>query len=277
MEDQLDTLLHNRHALNSINITNEEALKELKEYDKIWFRNIAPYIRPLKHNLIGINIKRFKLIHKLNKVSKLCNEPCIPITNRVCDICQSKLIDIAKGKIYCGKCNVNDDIIFNKKGVYSPQKHFRNWLDCIIGREEDMKGLNEVKNSIISILNNKNLDINDITIYDIRRCLKLCKAVKYNKNLTKLYKEITGKETPTLCLQTETIILKYAKLISLNVELNMKYYPYYIYKLIELFGSDEDKKILKFIYLQSNKTISKSDKSWEELCKKINIKFIPTM
>ena len=127
----------------------------------------------------------------------------------------------------------------------------------------------------------KKINIDTVTIYDIRHCLKLCKATKYKKNLTKLYRIVTGKETPILCVQTESEISKCFSIITLilsneNVS-SMKSYPYYIYKLVELFGTDSDKEVLKFIYLQSRKTLIESDKRWSGICKKINITFIPTV
>ena len=287
--EQLDILQHKRSELNNINITDEEAIKLLKEYDDLWFRNISPYTfrKPLKLNLIELNIKRFKLVCRLNKVIEVHNNSSQIHISKIyniplCNTCYSKLIYIAKGKVYCESCNKNDDILFNKKGIYNPRKHFRNWIDHIIGREDDIQAtdLNRIKDNIIDILNTTKVNINDITIHDIRNYLKLCKATKYNKNLTKLYREVTGKETPMLCQQTETKLLHYFNiiiLISNNVTSNLKSYPYYIYKLIELFGTNEDKKVLKFIYLQSTKTLSESDKCWREVCNKIGINFIPTI
>ena len=224
--DQLENLQQKRSELsehllkigselNSINITNEKAVKELREYDDIWFRNIAPYLfhKPLKYNLIDLNIKRYKLVLKLNRIIELLPQHHISkISNKtLCNVCNSNLIYVAKGKVYCEQCDVNNDIIANKKAFYSPKKHFRNWLDYIMGREDDIqaKDLNQLKSDIINILNNKNININTINIYNIRRCLKLCKATKYNKHLTTLYREVRGKQTPLICLGTEAMLLKH--------------------------------------------------------------------
>lgn len=282
--DKLENLQQKRSELNSINITNERAVKELREYDDIWFRSIAPYLfhKPFKHNLIELNIKRYKLVLKLNRIIELLPQHYISkISNKtLCNVCNSNLIYVAKGKVYCEKCDANDDIIVNKRGIYSPKKHFRNWLDYIMGREDDIqaKDLNQLKTDIINILNDKNIDVNKINVYDIRRCLKLCKATKYNKHLTTLYREITDKQTPTICLETEAILLKHFDMIILVLDrCNIRFYPYYIYKLIEVFGLDKDKEVLKFIYLQSIKTLSERDKRWKEICKKINVRFIPSL
>ena len=278
MTTLLDELIQKRFELKSLWLRESSIIEELKKYDEIWFKNITPHLFyvPLKNNLIDLNIKRFKLADKLNTIIELSGSSLSKTqTKKECNVCKNKLIDLGKGKMYCEKCNINDDIIFNKKGVYSTQKHLQSWLDYIIGREED--NLDEIKDKIVNILNNKNINVNDVTIYDIRRCLKQCKATKHNKSLTKLYREVTGKETPTLCMETEALVVKYVRIISLNVELNMKFYPYYIYKLVELFGSKEDKRVLKFIYLQSNQTIVERDKSWREICKELNIKFISTL
>ena len=125
--------------------------------------------------MIDLNIKRYKLVLKLNKVIELSSRHYISkISNKaLCNICNSNLIYVAKGKVYCEQCDVNDDIIVNIKGIYSPKKHYQNWLDYIMGREDDIqdKDLNQLEKDIINILNNKKIDINTINLYNIRRCL----------------------------------------------------------------------------------------------------------
>ena len=162
--EYLDQLQHKRHELNDVNTTDKEAIQELKAYDDIWFKYISPYLfyKPTKHPLIELTIKRFKLVSKLNNVIELYNKSssnCISQIDKqvVCNICCNKLICVAKGKVYCDKCSINDDIIFNKKGFYNPQKHFRSSLDYITGREDDIQveHLIKLKNDIMYILNDK--------------------------------------------------------------------------------------------------------------------------
>ena len=60
---------------------------------------------------------------------------------------------------------------------------------------------------------------------------------------------------------------------------NTMYYPYIIYKILEIIISDSSRKrkILECIHLQSRDTLIANDTLWEKICKTIiELEYIPT-
>ena len=61
---------------------------------------------------------------------------------------------------------------------------------------------------------------------------------------------------------------------------NIKYYPYFIWKIIEIIYKDQPRRryeIFECIHLQNLDTLKKNDKIWKNICNKIpEFKFKPT-
>ena len=65
-----------------------------------------------------------------------------------------------------------------------------------------------------------------------------------------------------------------------NPKSNRIYYPYYIYKILELVLTDpEEKKLIKYIHLHKQHTLDNNDDEWALICEKMNneqVRYIPT-
>ena len=81
----------------------------------------------------------------------------------------------------------------------------------------------------------------------------------------------------TISIDTSNKIFDGMKvIIKLETTKNRINFDYTIYKLLQLFGTPEEQKLLSFIYLQSDTTVKKHDNNWKAICEKINIVFQPT-
>ena len=67
---------------------------------------------------------------------------------------------------------------------------------------------------------------------------------------------------------------------SLKIRVNRNYYPYYIYKILDQIIPEDDfeqRRILFYIYIQSQDTVEADDDNWELICREIpELKYIPT-
>jgi len=58
---------------------------------------------------------------------------------------------------------------------------------------------------------------------------------------------------------------------------NRRYYPYYIFKILDLLiPKGEDRSILRFIHLQGSDTVERNDDEWRLICKKVPLEWRST-
>ena len=188
-----------------------------------------------------------------------------------CSICEENLIKIQKGRIHCKNCSYPEDIITNKKIIYKPMKYVNKAISQVLGyidkSDEYYNILEQLKN------------INEISPKSIRKYLQTNKESKFYKHISAFYQDLTTKVTisdelyRTLITEFERVITIFTKI---DVSKNTPNFNYIIYKLIELFGNDDDKLLLNCIYLQSINNIIKLDKTWKQICERANYKYIST-
>jgi hypothetical protein len=220
-----------------------------------------------------------------------------------CEDCQSDMsIVSASSEILCRKCGKSEilsGIVFEdeqfyyqegqrtKHGSYDPSKHCKFWIDRIQAIESKKIPENLITDvkKYISYIGIRNID--EMTCEDIRYILRKVKHTLFNEHIPLIRKIITGVVPPQLTdHEKQLIILYFSKAIKIYEEsrtskTNIMYYPYLIYKIIEIILSDpRDKKrkiaLLSCIHLQSNDTLSENDNTWKIVCKELNFKFIPT-
>lgn len=235
----------------------------------------------------------------------------------ICDECECEMIlDIEKSEMLCSniKCSTFkklDGFVAQisqqygqesqkvRNGKFLPDRHLKSWLIRLQGKEDDSElgsaddPLGEkLIERIRNILTNDNEVLRLIDPYKIRNILKRINKTKYNKNIPKIIKKLTGVHIPSI---PDEIINKISKIFSRVVEIhgkihpnnkpNRNFYPYYIFKILELIVPEDNelRQILFYIYHQSQKTLNASDYNWKtivEYLKKgdntINYRFIPT-
>ncbi len=201
------------------------------------------------------------------------------------------------GTIYSDSINASHDKIKNRNGVFNPNRHFKQWWQRILAREpdEEIGDPNDPQNQhgekiiimLRKIVSRSNKPLQHLDVHDVRLMLKEIKKTKYNRNVPLIMKKLTGIGPPNVSDELSQRVEKlFTKAIEIGEQksrdgrINRNYYPYYIYKIIDAIVPEsefETRRILYYIYLQSDSTVVNDDKDWEEICKSLpEIKFSVT-
>lgn len=209
---------------------------------------------------------------------------CLCYNNDKIDINQHELVCSYCGKIYPNNNNIisnnnNDDKQLTK---YDFLRHYRIWLDKILAT--DNKYLVKYEKDIELLEKKIYTDYpleqqrNKLNISHIRAYLKNSNLTKLNDIVPILLKRITKNDPPQLnateYFDLENLFIQVMKVydtIKTNDEINRKYYPYFIYKLIEYYfrNNPEKQKLLNNIHLQKRKTLVTNDLKWKCICEKL--------
>ncbi len=226
------------------------------------------------------------------------------ISYNKCSNCNKdmKMISISSEMVCteCGQTTVLSGTVFedeqfyyqegqrSKHGSYDSTKHCKFWIDRIQARES--KTIPEsVINSIKKNIRYNNIkNVEELTCEEIRKYLRQTKNTSYNEHVPLIRKIITGITPPQLTdEEVQLIILLFSKSVKVYEKvkpfnkMNVMYHPYPIYKIIEHILKDPKMKkrkndILSCIHLQSRETLIDNDETWEDMCKYLNIEYIPT-
>lgn len=276
---QIECNTQYKYRINSIYILNKI---------DIVYNNINNYI---KHNNIvneDVQIKIFNynnIVINHNKFSSSTNNFCSCLShNNYITINYNEIICKMCGKIYKDNNNMklvlNDDKQIPK---YDFLRHYRIWLDKILAT--NTKDLKKYSKEIDLLKKKIDLDYpNDqqkkhLGIPHIRTYLKNTNLTFLNDMIPIILKEITKNEPPILTTteynDLELLFIQVMKVydtIKNNNEINRKYYPYFIYKIIEYYFRNNHSmlKLLNNIHLQKRKTLVSNDLKWKEICHKMN-------
>lgn len=227
------------------------------------------------------------------------------VQSNICEYCGENLIQSYDKTSYeCLDCNItipifntlidpSKNIPRSKIGNFNPERHFKTWIDRILAKEpeDELKiGSKEVDHIIEKIKDNlisKSKSIEHITIDDIRLVLKELKMTTLNKNTSLIAKKITGRAPPSL---SDDQYMKVHSLFHLVMEARDKisnmnkcnriYYPFYLTKIFDLILTDEQRKLLNYIHLHKETTLSSNDMEWGTICELVPVlkgKYKPTI
>ena len=215
------------------------------------------------------------------------------ISTKFCTLCNSEMMITYDGKSYeCLECNIYETVdtikgknyVFprSKIGNFNPERHFKTWVDRILAREPEEeirtsndptgeKLIEEIRGHLIS----KRKSIEHLTIDDIRYVLKETNKTYLNRNTSLIAKKLTGRSPPRLddvkYIQIYSLFLKVMETrdqISSSTRCNRIYYPFYLFKLLSLLlKTPEERRILNYIHLHKESTLSSNDQEWMEICK----------
>jgi hypothetical protein len=181
-----------------------------------------------------------------------------------------------------------------KSGTFNPNRHFRFWWTHILASEPEselaVRGETAEKliDDVNEIIRRDKKILQLLTVVDVRLILQeLVHTSNLNKNIPLILKKITGVSPPQLddgiAVRVENIFSKAIEIserIRSDLRVNRNYYPYYIYKILDQLLDPTDfkqRRILCYIYMQSQDTVEADDREWEQVCMHLpEIDYVPT-
>ncbi len=172
-----------------------------------------------------------------------------------------------------------------KSGTFNPNRHFQFWWMHILAREpeEELGDPNDpddnygekLLENLRTIVRRDRKILRFLNVDDMRAMLRELEKTGLNKDVPLLLKKLTGVGPPS---PPDSLGMKVEKLFSKAIDIgerlrpadrtNRNYYPFYIMKILDciLPENDENRRIIYYIYLQSDDTIVKDDIEWKEIC-----------
>lgn len=268
-------------------------------------KNIFENIKILKKNEIPPKNK-MDIQNLIKKYGNIPNYKSPQITKKyekdiICKRCGGDIItNNETSEMICNSCGIIENIVgtvfddaqiyhqegsFTKHGSYERIKHGTKWLDRIQARENVEIPRKVIKDTMRWLGNEGITDIRKIVYSLIREGLSKTKHSKYNDHIPLIIKIITGIEPPQLTTKEYDRIIYYFDIAvywfeqTKSEELqNCPYHPYFIRKIMEqtiILPENTNKqierkrKIISNIHIQSDKTLSGRDSTWELICEKI--------
>lgn len=168
-----------------------------------------------------------------------------------------------------------------KRSLYETSRHCSYHLDRILA----IKVLNNIEHLKEKILNwatkNNHKYLKLLSCKDYRRCLKDIGETKYNEHVPFLRLKISGvspdrlyhHEKNQVKMYFEIAVSAFNKLYN-NTKTNLRYYPYFIFKIIEIILSAPENhrrflSIADCIHFQRDGTIITNDNIWQSICEEV--------
>ena len=235
---------------------------------------------------------------------------CEETSYDVCDCGDKMIMDVQMQCPSCGKeVPACPTIIFNdlqfygqecrfaKPAVFNPSKHYRRWVGFILGEtyfipdevlnqcRKDLPTLPSPTLSTLSSAESGGATARREHIQNIRCSLKKIGRSDLNKHTSAIWSRVTGNNippvSPYVLAEGEILFIKVLtarKHIKELIHRNRIYYPYYVYKILDLLiPAEDDRSILNLIHLQSQTTLKKNDKEWKLICKEAGLKYRPSV
>ena len=223
-------------------------------------------------------------------------------------------VDSARSELRCAACGnivelvgtVFDDSQFYsqegqkaKSGTFNPNRHFLFWWTHILAREpeeeigsgdgDDQYG-ERLLAQLRAIVVRERAILRLLTVNDVRAMLREVGRTTLNKNVSLILKKLTGVGPPQVPLaaavRIENLFTKAIEIgerIRRDDRVNRNYYPYYIHRIVEattVSGSAADaevRRLLYYIYVQSQGTVEEDDRDWELICQELTeLAYVPT-
>lgn len=173
-----------------------------------------------------------------------------------------------------------------KHAGYEPSKHCKCWLERIQAKETNTILSSQISKIEACIKRDGITNKKRLTIEQIRKYLKDTGLTELNEHVALIKKLITGIAPPQLTYaETQDITNSFSKavkaynIIRPSCKSNILFYPFIIWKLIEMHVSDfiKRKALLSFIHLQGPQTLVSNDQIWQRICSVIpGFKYRPT-
>jgi hypothetical protein len=267
---------------------------------KNFITRLNEFVLELKHEWVSKNASRYDL--EMQLLFKTFNDTPIDTDVqrtdfKICPNCKEKMnIDPQHSELRCTKCDYTlllkgtvfdeshmytSEGTLSKRGAYETSRHCRYHLERILA----IKNPNipdSIWDKIRCWLRRNNFQFLKLVTYmDYRQCLKEIKETKYNEHVPFIRQSISGvsperlfhSEIQLLYIYFDKAVTAFNK-IKDGERANLKYYPYFIYKIVEMIlNKSEDKKRLQSItdciHFQRDNTIVANDRLWEQICEEV--------
>lgn len=298
LNEYINIYINNKHLKLDLETKTEEFIKNELIYDDLILSQFISSIIGL-NTLSKILQKIKELIIEYNSLynrEELCKDKY-----DFCKNCNIKMIvKINTSELICQKCGniitligtvLDDNHLYSqegqkfKHGSYNPMRHCKSWIESIQAKDKSQISDEIIQKIKEKIKKNRIINVNNITIDQYRKYLKELKLTSYNNNITLIRKQITGISPPQLTHDETTMLYNYFdksiktyNIIKSKEKRNSLFFPYFIFKCLELIVKDPHKKkeLLNCIHLQEKNTLIDNDKYWYQICEINNFKFITT-
>lgn len=239
------------------------------------------------------------IIQQFNNI-KLAFKP----TEELLDFCEcGSTMHIISGssEMVCNSCGFSyelkgtvfsDDQFYAQEGIrwkaagYEPSKHCKAWLERIQARETNTITDQQIRKIEACIKRDGITNKKRLSIEQLRRYLKDTGLTELNEHVALIKRLITGVAPPQLTFaETQDITNSFSKAVkAYNIirpsnKSNLLFYPFILYKLIDLHVAEyyKRKSLLSFIHLQGTQTLIQNDQIWGTICKIVHeLKYRPT-
>jgi hypothetical protein len=242
---------------------------------------------------LTVLIKKFKRSKISTSMSEIKYDACVCGTKMKIFPNTSELVCPTCGKVLILYGTVFEDTQFynqegqrSKHGCYDPSRHCKFWVHRIQAKENADIPKTCIDQLIYCIKRDGILDCRRLLCSQLRLYLKETHNTDYNDHIPLIRKIITGIVPPQL---THDELRQLYNLFDKSVNAfdavkpedksNTMYYPYIIYKILDLVISNgmRKKRILECIHLQSRDTLISNDNLWECICATLHdLEYRPT-
>lgn len=235
------------------------------------------------------------------------------VTAVECEFCEecavALVIDSGRSEAQCPECRqviemhgvVYEDAHLrlqegqrSKSGAFSPNMHGRTWLQRLQGLEnkgelgdprdpDNLQGEKLIE-KLRALAARKGMPLRLLDLEGVRGLLRDADCTKYNRNAALILKELSGRGPPILAeAKRVRVEALFTQVIQARAQLsdhrpNRNYYPYYLYKILDLVLADDDpdRLILCYIHLQGENTLQANDHEWRGVCEQLELEWRPT-
>lgn len=240
---------------------------------------------------LNMNTSYFlELVDRYNKLGFAISKDESEIVYDICDCGSKMIIQSNTSELLCVRCGytvyligsvTEENQLFAQEGnrvshgSYDPARHCKFWIERIQAKESTIIPDEYIERIKKSIKKDRIDNIKSITVKQFRAYLKQNNLSKLNDHIPLIKKIITGYIPPQLTYNEQQLLFiyfdkatkTYEKIKPSNKK-NSLYYPFLIYKILDLIIKDESKKskLLACIHLQSYDTLIDNDRIWHSIC-----------
>lgn len=208
----------------------------------------------------------------------------------VCNCGNRMIVQSATSEMVCVRCGkitlllgsvTEESQLFAQEGnrvahgSYDPTRHCKFWIERIQAKESTVIPDEYIERIRKSIQRDKHPNPRSLSVQQLRSYLKQNGLSRLNDHIPLIKKIITGYIPPQLTHREQQMLFIYFDkatktydIIKPSNKKNSLYYPFLIYKILDMVIADEDKKrgLLSCIHLQSYDTLIDNDRIWYDIC-----------
>lgn len=279
--EQYYQVISDKNFSAKLNTEYNEINKILTKLSQLFLKNISQYRKKFKDlQTIQISIST-KLINY-----EYCSN---------CMFKEKMIVQASISQLKCVNCGVvkmlfgtvfEDSQFYTQEGQktkhadYDATRHYSFWMEKIQAKNPNPLSDEQNDKLLYCLKRDGYTDslLKKLTCEKIREYLKETQMTEFNNFAPSILKDISGitppqltnNENKTMELHFNKVMGVYDKMVKGRV--NRPYYPFFIYKLIEYLFKDNPEKLrlLLFIHIQRDPTLTSNDLKWSKICSELN-------